>query len=119
MSFEKLTSNIFHVLNVSVAFACAFWLILIRQCYINIMPGIAGGVYTVENCPGYMDYLARNGFVDRIDSFFVVTFYLIFLLLTIGIFLFAQESWINKIKSWKIFFLTANLIFIAFLFFEV
>lgn len=119
MNQEKISVNIFHIANVSIALACAFWLILIRQCYINVTEGIGGGFYQVINCPSYLEYLAQNRYVDRIDFFFVAVFYLAFLFITIFFFLVVRDSWIERVKGWKYFFLTANVIFLGFLFFEI
>lgn len=100
MNLQNYFQYIFTILNVSLALFFSVWQLILALCV------------SVNRCKIIPKELAY-------DSFFIISFYLVFLLATIFFFLVSAEKWIRKVKSLKVFFLTLNIIFIAFLFFEM
>lgn len=90
MNFQQYFQYIFSITNISLALFFSIWQLLIP--FISVL---------------------------STDIFFIICLYLVALFATIFFLLMASDLWVNRLKSMKLFFLTLNIIFIAFLFFEV
>lgn len=108
---EKYFQNIFAILNTSLAIFFSVGQIILSFCTYMAVGG-KGGDGPRSKCIGVPAGL-------RDDFFYIISFYLAVLFITIFVFLIAPNKWTDKVKRLKVFFITLNIIFIAFLFFEI
>lgn len=111
MRFSGFFDHTFTIFNTSLALFFCVWQLILSFCIYIAVGGKQGDGFR-SKCLGIP---AELGF----DFFFIICLYLAVLFTTIFVFLIASDKWIVRAKSLKLFFLTINIIFIAFLFFEV